>query len=402
MKRLLAAFPMLVLLAVAGAGAEETVRHAEPSAKPSGEAEARRPTRRPAILDKFSLLFRLQDQTAAGQADSIAGQKQLLLVIGTELETFLKTASPEQVRLLAPDIAAYVLSGGNPAAAAVLAKNEALDLRNRRILEASAVFMQGDNEAAARLLKDIETRGLPARLIGRLALVQALLNNGDLKAKQTLLAVAMAAMPGSLIEESALRRSALAYAEAHDERRFWERIARYQRRFPNSLYAPSFWRDVSSAIIIWCAKETGFDLEMLDLEWKDIQASHRRNLYLELTQLAAAANVRGVTEFAAARLQRLSADGSREDQVARLYMSIYRIASPEGDDALRGLKSVRRESLGNQEQALLDAALAVGEQINRPLPAVSSSAGAEDPEEDALEARAEVVLGGTDKLLEGL
>lgn len=402
MRRLLSIVAVMAILGLGCAFAEETAEHPAPPSKPHGEAPTRKRAERPGIFDELSLLFRLQDGTAAGQADSMAGQKQLLPHAGIALDAFFKSASPEQMRLIAPDVAAYVLSGGDPATAQTLAKSDSLDLRTKHILEASAVFMQGDHEAAGKQFKDLDTQGLPARLTGRLALVLALLDNRNMAAKQAHLATAIAAMPGSLIEESALRRSALAYADAGDERRFWERIARYQRRFPKSLYAPAFWREVSAAVIAWCAKEPQFALDKLEKEWNGMEVSLRRSLYLDLTRQATAANERRVTEFAAAQLQGLSTEGSPEDQVAELYMAIYKVASPEGDDALRGLKSIRRDLLDDQDRDLLDAALAVSEQINRPLPAVSSSATEGISDVDPLQTRGQSAVTGSDQLLESL
>lgn len=402
MKPLLAILPVMVLLASGNAAVSEEGQATDRPSKPHSEARSQKKIERPAIFSALSLLFRLQDGTAAGDADSMNGQKQLLPHLGPELESFFKSASPEQLRLIAPDVSAYVLSGGDPASALSLAQNDSLDRRTRRILEAAAVFMQGDHETAAEKFKDIDTQGLPMRLVGRLALVQALLDGKDAASKQHHLAAAIAAMPGSLIEESALRRSALAYADAHDESRFWERVARYQRRFPKSLYARAFWRDVSVAIIAWSAKDSSFDFGRLDQAWKELEPLQRRGLYLDLTRQAAAANERQVTEFAAARLLSLSAEGSAESQVARLYMSVYKIASPEGDDALRDIKSIQRTLLSAQDRELLNAALAVSGQINRPLPTSLPANGVEKPEPDPLLIRGQSALDDSDKLLEGL
>ncbi len=392
-------FPVMALLGCMSAHAGESTSPQDRSTQQTTRAQLLELSQKPDVMVDLNRLMRLQDDSAAGRPGSIAEQKRLLAEIGDKLRVFFDSAPAAQLIAVAPDVAAYVLSGGDPAVAALLSRKDTVGIRMRGILEASGAFMQGDRETAAGLLRDVDTQRLPLRLAGRIALVQALLAKDDGPAKQAHLAVAIAAMPGSLIEESALRRSALAYAATADERRFWERIARYQRRFPNSLYSAAFWREVSDAIIDWVAKDGSFRLNRLDLEWNGMSLVQRRKLYLALTRQAAAANNPRVVEFAATRLHRLAVEGGQEDQISRLYMAIYKIASPEGDSALRGLKSIRSDLLGEQDKELLNAALALSEQINRPLPAVSSSTV---DEEEPLLRRGRQALTDSDALLEGL
>lgn len=398
MRWLLSVFLAVAAVSPEYAGAAES---GGSDSQPMSAGESSIPSRTrlaiPAIANELALLFSLQDGAAQGEQDSLSALKHLLLDAGPRVATFVRSANEEEIRFIAPFVVAYVLSGGDPHTATALSQSTVLDHRYRQVLEASALFMQGDM-AAAKIFAEVDLDQFPARMRGRLALVMALLEREDTSLKQQHLATAMAAMPGSLVEESAVRRSALSFAEAGDERNFWERLGRYQRRFPHSLFARAFWGEVSAALVKWAAKEPSFTLDGLDLVWGGMTTPIRRTLYLELARDAAALNERRVTEFAAARVQRLAAEGGAEDQLARLYMSIYKIASPAGDDALRELKSLRRDLLGEQEQALLTAALALNAQINRPLPMVQTKDGL-PPEDEPLSKQAQVTLADADKLM---
>jgi chemotaxis protein MotC len=348
------------------------------------------------LLHELDALFLLQDATARGRRDAAVLQKPLLLAIGKEIG---EDASVEPDRL-APYVAGYVLSGGDPATAVTLSKSDSLSPFHRRLLEGVSLFMRGNRQEAAGLLKAIDVLKLPARVAGRVALAQALLEQ-DPAARQTGLAIAVALMPGTLVEESAVRRSTLAFAETADEKQFWKRLERYQRRFPDSLYARSFWEEVVSQLANWKSRGEAPDLTRLDLIVKDMPASRRRHLYLHLARASSTIDNVAFVEFGASRTKRLALEGSMEDQAARLYLSLYAVASEEGDRSLADLRSVNRNLLNAQDRALLDAGLWIAEQIDRPPEAGRSGTAEEALPKTPLETRAESLLADVDKILVG-
>jgi chemotaxis protein MotC len=223
----------------------------------------------------------------------------------------------------------------------------------------------------------------------------------DPAARQTGLAIAVALMPGTLVEESAVRRSTLAFAETADEKQFWKRLERYQRRFPDSLYARSFWEEVVSQLASWKSRGEAPDLTRLDLIVRDMPASRRRNLYLHLARESSAVDNVAFVEFGASRTKRLALEGSMEDQAARLYLSLYAVASEEGDRSLADLRSLNRNLLNAQDRALLDAGLWIAQQIGRPPEAGQSGTAEEALPKTPLETRAESLLADIDKILAG-
>ena len=341
---------------------------------------------------KIDQLLTLQDMTGAGDRNAVAEQKALLVEIGRHLKSLPSDSSPRFIS----QVAAYVLSGGDPKLAEGLSKVQGLSASHQGLLEASALFMQGDRKAAEKLFDKIDATQLPARLAGRIALAQALL--AEKQATQDYLSIAVSAMPGTLIEESALRRSALAFAESREEEPFWRRLERYSRRFPASPYAEAFWNDVMGALAKWSVKGHGPNLQRLDAVLGRIPITQRRRLYLSLARQSAIAGVPELAQFAGRRLQRLALQGSVEDNLANLYVSIYGIVLPDGDAAMQRLSSVRQDMLGPLDAALFEAALALGRQIARPAPEL----GLDDegpPEGSALESRGANLMSQSDKLV---
>lgn len=144
--------------------------------------------------------------------------------------------------------------------------------------------------------------------------------------------------------------------------------------------------------------------EKVDEFLNNVALPFRRHLLLELAQRAAESNLVLRTSFAAKRLARIALTGSQEDQQARLYATIFRVAGPEAQDALQTLRGIDRGRLPELEQALLAASLAVGSELAKPIGA-SEKLPQSPPEVDA-EARGETAirqqLDIADKLLNSL
>lgn len=397
MRGLAAALCLCAALWPLTATAEESAgqRGEPPQATPPAPAPVNAPdaARNPLYVD-LDALFLLQDATARGSQDAAALQKPLLLALGAKLAEQGKE-NPDE---LAPLVAGYVLSGGDPAVAEQWSRAEALRPASRNLLKGVFLFMEGDRAEAATLLKPIDPALLPARIAGRVALAQALLEK-DPPDRQHGLSRAIAFMPGTLVEESALRRSALAFAEAHDEAGFWKRLERYQRRFPNSLYARSFWEESMREILKWNSDGNGPDLARLDAVLQEMPAPRRRSLYLHLARLSVGANNASLAVHAARRVGRLAVAGSLEHQVAKLYRAVYAVASENAGEALADLQSVDGSLLNAQEQAMLEAGLAIARQINHPPEQAQDDAAAGKPEISPLLARGEGLLAEIEKLL---
>lgn len=346
-----------------------------------------------AISSEVDRLLFLQDQTARGDTAAAKSQKPLLLSIGQALQTLPNPKDPAIV----PLVVAYVLSGGNPESATQFSRIEGISGRDKQLLEASTAFMHGDRETSAKLFAKLDHLALPGRISGRVSLARAMLEKDDMQ--QEHYAYAIASMPGTLIEESALRRSAMALAEARDEARLWRRVERYARRFPLSLYADSFWFDFLAEIIKWSHSDSAPNLERLDSAISVLPVSQRQRIYIALARGAAVATLPSLTDFAGRRVERLAAEGSPEQKLGKFYVALFAVVSSNGGEALRRLQSLDRSTLTSSEQALLQAALAVGRQIEQPPSIRPPGYTDEKAERSPLEERGASLLKETSQLL---
>lgn len=345
------------------------------------------------IFREIDRLLTLQDRAAYGDIGATASQKDLLMMIGGALQSLPSEAASGMVS----HIVAYVLSGGDPEAAERASKAAGIPAREKWLLEGSAAFMQGEREASVRVLARIDPLTLPRRISGRIALAQALLEGSD--QQQQHFSVAISAMPGTLIEESALRRSAMAYAVARDEARMWTRLSRYARRFPRSLYAEDFWDEIIKEIVAWSSTSRPPRLDTLDSVISRLSMNQRRRVYLVLARNAAASSLPALTDFAGRRLERLADDSGPDGQLGMFYVALFAVVSADGDDALERLRSVDAARLLPTENALLMAALAIGSQIEQPASAHASGSTAADDPKSVIEERGTNLLKETRQLL---
>ena len=338
---------------------------------PAGEVQAEAVTEGelgapnlPTVLSDIRALYALQDAAAGGLNEAGALQKALLQQISRKLAMDIPESLPNA---LAPGVAGFVLSGGNPALADLLAERQGLSTLHRKLLHGASLYMRGKLEAASVELSDIDVLQLQPSLAGRVALVQAMLETKDEDRRQSLLSVAIATMPGSLVEESALRRSALFYAANGLERLFWKRASRYLRRFQRSLYAPAFLLEATNTMMKLEIDKANPDRLQFDILLAQLPQASRRKLYLHLARQAALRNLVDLSEFAAHRSLRLSMAGSQEAEISELYGTIFDVTSVDSTNSAQVLQSMTGELLPPLERRLLGASLTVTGEINRPV-----------------------------------
>jgi chemotaxis protein MotC len=346
------------------------------------------------LLDDLDTLFLLQDATARGHRNATLAQKRLLLSMGQKVRSE-GLAETDQMTTF---VVGYVLSGGDPNSAITLSRSGSLPPSHRELLEGVSYFMGGNRKDASRLLRSIDVSTLPLRVSGRVALAKAMLED-DPAARQLELSTAAALMPGTLVEESALRRSALSYAQSGPGDDLWRRLERYQRRFPESLYAKTFWEELLSGLARWRTESVTPHLARLDLVLQEMRTSRRRDLYLYLARQASSAGNIALVIQSSRRVLRLAEEGSAEEQMAKMFLAFYSVGSETSEKVLAGLLSIQRESLAPDDRAILDAGLWITRQINEPPSGGRPGLGVETPEENSLQIRLVNLLMEVDKLL---
>jgi chemotaxis protein MotC len=386
---------IFTLLGVAHAYSSEAEAPVEPPSHAEALADTGGVESKPELASQIEELFRLQDESARGSVDSLPAQKTLLVKIGGKLAD----EPLDHANSLAHYTAAYVLSGGNPDVAVRLSAADGLPHAKKSLLEAVAIFMRGDRESAGERLALVDPTTLPPFLAGRLALARAVIAEPKSALQQDDLAFAIASMPGTLVEESALRRSALAYAESGNESLFYRRLARYCRRFPDSIYADSFWSDAIRLLIRWDLKEPDVSFSRFAQAVGIVDKSRQKKIYLELAKRAAIAGKRVLMERAAEELRKLSDPNSPEQNISQLYQNLYLVATSGDKGALEKLNSISQQDLDQTEQSLRSAAISLGRSLMMPLQPSDDAKDVEPAESSPLVERGNAILGQSDDVL---
>ena len=367
----------------------------EPSANAAAVIQTESVEAKSELTVQIEELFRLQDDSARGSMDSLPAQKALLVTIGEKLAKEPLDHADD----LAFHAAAYALSGGDPDAVARLSAADGLPHAKKALLEASTTFMRGDREAARKLLALVDPTTLPPFLAGRLALARAVIAEPNSMPQQDDLAFAIASMPGTLVEESALRRSALAYAASGNESLFYRRLARYCRRFPDSIYGDSFWSDTIRSLVSLDLKNPDASFSRFAATVRIADKSRQKKAYLELARTAAIAGKRVLMERAAEELRKLADANSPEENISRLYENLYLVATSGDKEALERLNSISQDDLDQTEQSLRSAAISLGRSLMMPLQPPDDTGEVKPAERSPLIERADTILGQSDVLL---
>jgi chemotaxis protein MotC len=118
------------------------------------------------------------------------------------------------------------------------------------MLAASIEYAEGREGGVPRALQDLDARHLPPMLGGHLALVQgsALVGENNARAIE-LFDLARLLMPGSLVEEAALRREIAVLDPIRDVGKITLLATRYVSKYPASPYGQNFWDILRRATI---------------------------------------------------------------------------------------------------------------------------------------------------------
>ena len=135
----------------------------------------------------------------------------------------------------------WSLSGGSPLILRRVLVRGRWPEEEAQIGRGILAFIEGRAQQARDILLAIDPRKMDPALGGQIALVQAaLLLTEDRERAIAALAIARLLAPGTLVEETALRRQISLVGETTDVAAFAALSRQYSRRFANSLYAEDF------------------------------------------------------------------------------------------------------------------------------------------------------------------
>ena len=345
----------------------------------------------------------LQEQVAHGDAAAQAAQSQLMTHIA---ERFL-AADPEVWRAPRNARAAvlFLLSGGKPAVVRSILAKATMPADMDHLIQGALAYGEGNDAQARELLCPIDPRSLPTMLGGHLALVQAtLLSDQDRDKAGKLFDIARLLVPGTLVEEAALRRQIFTLTGPESFDRFVVLSRQYVRRFRASVYAENFKQRLTAAAILLAASDDVARLSKLDSVVAELPAAEQLAFNLAVAKAAVVQGKAMAARYAAEKAAALAAEQSPDGARSKLYASAALIVSEDSGKGEQALRAIDRSRLSPQDAELRDAAMAVARGVEAPVSAAEGlgppGAGAPYAASDAID-RAQTAVADTDKLLQG-
>jgi chemotaxis protein MotC len=275
-------------------------------------------------------------------------------------------------------VVVYLLSGGAPQIVRKLQRDR-LNV-DERLFNGALAYVEGRQDEARELLKDVKPRTVPSSMSGHIALVQgALLANSDVPVAIERLDDARLLLPGTLVEEAALRREIVLVGQAEDFDKFEFLTQAYIRHYRNSVYAGDFWQRFSSALT-----RSGLALDerrfpRISAMLEQLDRASRLKLCLAISRTALIRGRLAVVRLAGEQALPLSPDGSADRERAHLFRGAARTLTDEYEGGLAELKAVDRSKLPERDVSLLNATVQLALDVRRPTAGSPGVLAAENP-----------------------
>lgn len=397
------AFLLVLIVLLAGtpalaAGAPKKAADGEPPAAEEAQIPPLpvEPADPPAPWRRIRSLQRLQAQMAQGSQEALKAQPDLV----AELERAFAAAEPEvwKDRRNAAAALALLLSGAPPQA--LRKRYDAGAFGDHADLVAPGLaFAEGRVGEARVLLEDLDERRVGATIAAQAAMALATLTTQiDPARAHTLFDRARLLSPGSLIEETALRRQIRLAEDRMEEPRFLALAHQYERRFGPSVYADSFHERLPAALARFALAGKSDTLDPFERLLAALPEDQRPGSTLAIARAALARGRFVLALSAARRTLELAPTQDPRARVAALY-ALVAVAATEGPTVIPRLETWPPLP-SRQEQELNSAALAVARQIYAWPPAPPPGVVVEKEESGEAMQRAERLLAEGERLLE--
>ena len=332
--------------------------------------------------DATRTLERIQDATASGDYSAVEMQSKLIIQMETDLKTAKQADLQDDRNLRA--IAVYLFSGGNPDIAENRLAPLKIDPEKKALLDGALAYARGDKANAIKFLADIDVASLPANLAGRVALVKAILTSAeDLKSALLLLSTARSFMPGTLVEEAALRRCISFAGKLPNIEQLEHCASLYIRRFPKSVYWREFEENFTLSMIEVDYLKSGGSMPRLILVLKDLPSSDYRRMLLKISKAALNHGRYSLATLNAEKALELSRADSAEMARSNLYLGALMIVQENLANGKEKLEQLDKRQLDQSDQVLLEKALDLARQITR-IPDLTAEQAAKSQSPDDL------------------
>lgn len=314
----------------------------------------------------------LHDQMALGSRAAQKAMPGLLRKLGERLMTERATVwrDPRNVRA----VVVYILSGGEIRVARKVLVSAKCTTQEKHLIEGALAYLDGDKTMAKAMLSNIDPQSLDPSTGSQLALAQATLIADENHEKAIrLLDLARVIAPGTLVEETALRREIFLTVETRDFDKFVAMSDQYLRRFRHSVYAEGFRRSFSVSVIRVSQSGNAQQFARLDELLTDMGSRERLELYLNVAQSSLAAGKLDATRWAAGEAARLAQKKSVDANRAALYDGAVAVLTADYERGLAEIDKLDAARLPHDDLLLKEAVLGLAAQIRQwpstPVPA---------------------------------
>jgi chemotaxis protein MotC len=306
----------------------------------------------------------LQDQMVQGSRGAQEALPRVIAQIGSRL----LAADPQVWKQPknARAIITYTLSGGQVRVARRILQTGNCQEPERKLIEGSLAYAEGNEARAKQLLMSVNARTLPPTIAGHVALVQSILiGHDDLKQSNELLDTARILSPGTLVEETALRREIVNLSEGTDLNRFVLLSSQYLRRFKKSVYAENFRDNFYAAVTRLGMSSEQDQFDKVALAIANLEPDNQLRLYMSMAQVATLNGNMVVAKRAAEHAVAVAKEGSPDQTLAKLYEAATLILSNSYEAGMAKLKEVDDASLQKHDAELKSAILVMAKQIRQ-------------------------------------
>jgi len=306
----------------------------------------------------------LHDQMALGSRAAQRAMPGLLRKLGGRLmaEKAAVWRDPRNVRA----VVVYLLSGGETRVARKVLTSAKCTAQEKHLIEGALAYLGGNKTIAKAMLSNIDPRSLEPSIGSQLALAQATLiaEENPVKAIR-LLDMARVIAPGTLVEETALRREIFLTVETGDFDKFVAMSDQYLRRFRRSVYAEGFGRSFAVSVIRVSQSGNAHQFAQLAALLTDMASRERLELYLNIAQSSLAAGKLEATRWGSGEAAQLAQKNSVDANRAALYDGAVAILTSEYDRGLAEIDKLDAAHLPHEDLLLKEAVQGLAVQIRQ-------------------------------------
>jgi chemotaxis protein MotC len=306
----------------------------------------------------------LHDQMALGSRAAQRAMPGLLRRLGGRLmaERTAVWRDPRNIRA----VVVYLLSGGETRVARKVLTSAKCTPQEKHLIEGALAYLGGNKAMAKAMLSNIDPRALEPSIGSQLALAQATLIAEENPAKAIrLLDLARVIAPGTLVEETALRREIFLTVETGDFDKFVAMSDQYLRRFRHSVYAEGFGRSFAVSVIRVSQSGNAHQFSQLVELLADMGSRDRLELYLNIARSSLAAGKLDAARWGAGEAIQLAQKNSVDANRAALYDGAVAILTSDYDRGLAEIDKLNAAHLPHDDLLLKEAVLGLAVQIRQ-------------------------------------